>query len=42
MIENTRCPQGLQQRADTAEDLARLPSLKLSDLDRTNKTIPRR
>jgi Zn-dependent M16 (insulinase) family peptidase len=40
IIENTRALKGRQQRPDALEDLARLPSLKLSDLDRTNKTIP--
>ncbi|HQY90034.1 insulinase family protein [Caldilinea sp.] len=40
IIENTRELKARQQRPDAAEDLARLPSLQLSDLDRTNKTIP--
>ena len=40
IIENTRALKARQQRADAAEDLARLPSLKLSDLGHTNKTIP--
>ena len=40
IIANTAALKARQQRADTAEDLARLPSLKLADLDRTNKTIP--
>ena len=40
IIANTAALKARQQHADTAEDLARLPSLKLADLDRTNKTIP--
>ncbi|MFN3334038.1 MAG: peptidase M16, partial [Caldilinea sp.] len=40
IIENTRSLKERQQRTDNPEDLARLPSLKLSDLDRANKTIP--
>ncbi|HAJ34499.1 MAG TPA: peptidase M16 [Chloroflexi bacterium] len=40
IIANTRALKERQQRADRPEDLARLPSLKLSDLDRTNKPIP--
>jgi len=40
IIANTAALKARQQRPDSAEDLARLPSLKLSDLDRTNKTIP--
>lgn len=40
IIENTQALKARQQRADRPEDLARLPSLKLSDLDRTNKPIP--
>ncbi|MFO7634315.1 MAG: insulinase family protein [Caldilinea sp.] len=40
IISNTRELKARQQRPDAQEDLARLPSLKLSDLERTNKTIP--
>jgi len=40
IIENTHTLKARQQRADAPADLARLPSLKLSDLDRINKTIP--
>jgi Zn-dependent M16 (insulinase) family peptidase len=40
IIENTRALKERQQRPDAPEDLAKLPSLKRSDLDRTNKTIP--
>ncbi len=40
IIENTRALKERQQRADSPADMARLPSLKLSDLDRTNKPIP--
>lgn len=41
LIENTRALQARQEMADAPEDLARLPMLKRSDLDRSNKPIPR-
>ena len=40
IIASTAALKARQQRPDSAEDLARLPSLTLSDLERTNKTIP--
>ena len=40
IIENTRALKERQQRPDASEDLAKLPTLKLSDLERTNKPIP--
>ena len=41
VIDNTRDLKLRQQAPDAPEDLARLPTLKRSDLDRSNKIIPR-
>lgn len=41
VIENTRLLKGRQEAPDSAEDLAKLPMLKLGDLDTQNKLIPR-
>ncbi|MFN8482481.1 MAG: insulinase family protein [Anaerolineae bacterium] len=40
LVEATRALQRLQETPDPPEALATIPSLKLSDLERTNKTIP--
>lgn len=40
IVENTRALKERQQRPDAPEELAKLPTLKLSDLERTNKPIP--
>ncbi len=40
VIAETRTLKELQNTPDTPEALATIPSLKLSDLDRTNKLIP--
>jgi len=40
IIEDTKYLKQLQDTPDTPEVLAMIPSLKLSDLDRKNKTIP--
>ncbi len=39
-VENTRRLKELQEMPDPPEALATIPSLRLSDLDRVNKTIP--
>lgn len=40
IIENTRALKERQRRPDSPEDLAKLPTLTLGDLDRSNKPIP--
>ena len=40
LVQNTETLTRLQQTPDSAEALATIPALKMSDLDRTNKTIP--
>jgi Zn-dependent M16 (insulinase) family peptidase len=41
IIENTRLLKARQDAPDSPEDLARLPMLKLSDLEQENRPIPR-
>src|SRR5579883_817789 len=40
VVEETRALKALQERPDPPEALAAIPTLKLSDLPRENKTIP--
>src|SRR5690606_11834491 len=40
VVDNTARLRALQEAADPAEALAKIPSLHLADLDRTNKPIP--
>jgi len=40
IVEGTRLLRELQERPDAPEDLAKIPRLNLSDLDRESKTVP--
>lgn len=40
IVENTALLKKMQETPDTPEALATIPSLKLSDLERKNKTVP--
>ncbi len=40
IIDNTKALKLMQETPDAPEDLAKLPRLKLEDLDKQNKTIP--
>ena len=40
VIDTTRVLREIQERPDPPEDLAKLPTLALSDLDEEVKTIP--